>query len=263
MTTPRWRRSRIALRGSPAEPPVARVAPLAPGPRARAALVDGRPAVVPCEPGSTRRNGPADQQLDPRLRVHAEFVSRILVEPPATAEQRHPLASPNQRSGRCALGRPSHRPVAATGSGQHIMKRVCLLTGASGTLGTAFCHALMGDYDIVGVYCNRAPDVPSQLQGLVDPLPSAATVWRILKRNGRITAVGFDDGRHIHGRNGLNVNRLRHGLTQRAVGGVEKRTSGGRSSEFDGREEVSVRVAQEPGAVSDRDRRGWCLGPKR
>ena len=50
------------------------------------------------------------------------------------------------------------------------MKRVCLLTGASGTLGTAFCRAQADRYDIVAVYRTRPPAVVSQLQRTVDPL---------------------------------------------------------------------------------------------
>jgi NAD(P)-dependent dehydrogenase (short-subunit alcohol dehydrogenase family) len=50
------------------------------------------------------------------------------------------------------------------------MKRVCLLTGASGTLGTDFCRRHAHEYDIVAVYRTQPPPVPSQLQTLVDPL---------------------------------------------------------------------------------------------
>jgi NAD(P)-dependent dehydrogenase (short-subunit alcohol dehydrogenase family) len=50
------------------------------------------------------------------------------------------------------------------------VKRVCLLTGASGTLGTAFCRAHADRYNIVAVYRTRPPAVVSQLQRVVDPL---------------------------------------------------------------------------------------------
>lgn len=49
-------------------------------------------------------------------------------------------------------------------------RRVCLLTGASGTLGDAFCRAYYQDYDIVAVCRTRTPDTPSQLKWYVDPL---------------------------------------------------------------------------------------------
>lgn len=49
-------------------------------------------------------------------------------------------------------------------------KRVCLLTGAGGTLGSMFCRMYADRYDIVGVYRYRHPDVVSQLQRFVDPL---------------------------------------------------------------------------------------------
>jgi NAD(P)-dependent dehydrogenase (short-subunit alcohol dehydrogenase family) len=50
------------------------------------------------------------------------------------------------------------------------LKRVCLLTGASGRLGTAFCRAYADRYDIVALYRTRPPAVVSQLQRMVDPL---------------------------------------------------------------------------------------------
>jgi len=49
-------------------------------------------------------------------------------------------------------------------------RRVCLLTGAGGRLGSVFCATQADEYDIVAVYRHRHPPVPSQLQSLVDPL---------------------------------------------------------------------------------------------
>ncbi|MEU4339854.1 SDR family oxidoreductase [Nocardia sp. NPDC023852] len=49
-------------------------------------------------------------------------------------------------------------------------RRVCLLTGASGTLGDAFCRAYYRDYDIVAVCRTRTPAAPSQWEWYVDPL---------------------------------------------------------------------------------------------
>lgn len=49
-------------------------------------------------------------------------------------------------------------------------KRVCLLTGASGTLGTAFCRRYADRYDVVAVYRRNLPGVPSQELRYVDPL---------------------------------------------------------------------------------------------
>jgi NAD(P)-dependent dehydrogenase (short-subunit alcohol dehydrogenase family) len=45
-----------------------------------------------------------------------------------------------------------------------MMKPVCLITGAGGRLGQALCLTLMGRYDIVAVYRNSVPEVPSQLR---------------------------------------------------------------------------------------------------
>ncbi|MGW4714938.1 SDR family NAD(P)-dependent oxidoreductase [Nocardia sp. NPDC004260] len=55
-------------------------------------------------------------------------------------------------------------------------RRVCLLTGASGGLGDAFCQAYYRDYDIVAVCRTRTPAVPSQLEWYIDPLAPDATV---------------------------------------------------------------------------------------
>lgn len=52
----------------------------------------------------------------------------------------------------------------------HSRKRVCLFTGAGGRLGETFCRLYRSAYDIVAVYRRRAPDVPSQLTTLVDPI---------------------------------------------------------------------------------------------
>ncbi|MEH2156873.1 MAG: SDR family oxidoreductase [Nostoc sp.] len=49
-------------------------------------------------------------------------------------------------------------------------KKVCLLTGAGGQLGNAFCRFYADKYHIVGVYRSKPPNVPSQQQLFVDPL---------------------------------------------------------------------------------------------
>ena len=49
-------------------------------------------------------------------------------------------------------------------------KRVCLLTGASGTLGTDFCARYADRYSIAAVYRHHEPVAPSQEARFVDPL---------------------------------------------------------------------------------------------
>lgn len=49
-------------------------------------------------------------------------------------------------------------------------RRVALLTGAGGVLGSEFCARYGTDYDIIAVCRRRAPAVPSQLEQYVDPL---------------------------------------------------------------------------------------------
>jgi NAD(P)-dependent dehydrogenase (short-subunit alcohol dehydrogenase family) len=55
-------------------------------------------------------------------------------------------------------------------------KRVCLLTGASGTLGSAFCKRFGGQYQIAAVYCKTLPRVPSDLIRVIDPLDPRASL---------------------------------------------------------------------------------------
>jgi NAD(P)-dependent dehydrogenase (short-subunit alcohol dehydrogenase family) len=49
-------------------------------------------------------------------------------------------------------------------------KRVCILTGASGTLGRAFIEAYRHEYEIVAVYRRGRPWFPAQDAHIVDPL---------------------------------------------------------------------------------------------
>ncbi len=49
-------------------------------------------------------------------------------------------------------------------------RKVLLLTGATGRLGTALCDALRPEYDIVAVYHRRRITVASDRQSFVDPL---------------------------------------------------------------------------------------------
>jgi NAD(P)-dependent dehydrogenase (short-subunit alcohol dehydrogenase family) len=49
-------------------------------------------------------------------------------------------------------------------------RRVCLFTGASGTLGTAFCQLFRHRFCIAAVYSKRVPSVPSQLQQWINPV---------------------------------------------------------------------------------------------
>ncbi|MEU8895319.1 SDR family NAD(P)-dependent oxidoreductase [Nocardia sp. NPDC048505] len=55
-------------------------------------------------------------------------------------------------------------------------RRVCLLTGAGGTLGSEFCRRLYTDYDIVAVHRERVPPAPSQHEWFIDPFAPASPV---------------------------------------------------------------------------------------
>jgi len=51
-----------------------------------------------------------------------------------------------------------------------VTRRVCLLTGASGRLGTSFCRRYADQYEIVAIYGRNLPAVASQELTWVDPL---------------------------------------------------------------------------------------------
>jgi NAD(P)-dependent dehydrogenase (short-subunit alcohol dehydrogenase family) len=99
-----------------------------------------------------------------------------------------------------------------TGSEQ---RRVCLLTGAGGTLGNAFCQAYGAQYDIVAVCRRRVPVAPSQDEWLVDPLAPEAelpendarvyVVHADLEQPGQVERV-IDIALARHGRVDLLVN---------------------------------------------------------
>jgi NAD(P)-dependent dehydrogenase (short-subunit alcohol dehydrogenase family) len=53
-------------------------------------------------------------------------------------------------------------------------RRVCLLTGASGTLGSEVCRTFRSKYDIAAVYATRLPKFASQYVKPVNPLRASA-----------------------------------------------------------------------------------------
>jgi NAD(P)-dependent dehydrogenase (short-subunit alcohol dehydrogenase family) len=65
--------------------------------------------------------------------------------------------------------------MSALPPGQESDKKVCLITGAGGTLGTAFCRLFRDRYEIAAVHREAAPSAPDQHSRFVDPLrPDAA-----------------------------------------------------------------------------------------
>jgi NAD(P)-dependent dehydrogenase (short-subunit alcohol dehydrogenase family) len=70
-----------------------------------------------------------------------------------------------------------------------VMKRVCLLTGASGLLGTAFIERFADEYQIAAVYNRNPIQFPTQDQVFVDPLlPSR----QIAENNGAVLSIRTD-----------------------------------------------------------------------
>jgi len=68
-------------------------------------------------------------------------------------------------------------------------KRVCLLTGATGVLGTDFCTRFADRYSIAAVYRSHPPSVPSQETDAVDPLDPTG---RVAIDNRRVFAIQGD-----------------------------------------------------------------------
>src|SRR5215467_5183669 len=71
------------------------------------------------------------------------------------------------------MGRTNNRALSARREAMTGSKRVCLLTGANGRLGTAFCKAYSSRYDIIAVYHSQPPLAATQDQTFVDPLEPA------------------------------------------------------------------------------------------
>lgn len=65
-----------------------------------------------------------------------------------------------------------HEVARSAGSG----RKVCLLTGAAGVLGSDFCRRWRHDYDIVAVHRGGRLPVASQDEWLVDPLAPATSL---------------------------------------------------------------------------------------
>jgi NAD(P)-dependent dehydrogenase (short-subunit alcohol dehydrogenase family) len=68
-------------------------------------------------------------------------------------------------------------------------KKVCLFTGAGGTLGNAFCSQYLNRYHIVAVHRTKPPDVPSQYQSFQDTLEPEAD---LLENQHRVFCVRSD-----------------------------------------------------------------------
>jgi NAD(P)-dependent dehydrogenase (short-subunit alcohol dehydrogenase family) len=98
------------------------------------------------------------------------------VQSTATAQLRDYVAASREVRSDCSMGQRDDRKLGLKMTAMQVANRVCLLTGASGTLGTAFCQAYAGRYAIAAVYHCNHPPFPSQTQWFVDPLAIHAPV---------------------------------------------------------------------------------------
>src|ERR1039458_6301977 len=67
----------------------------------------------------------------------------------------------------------------ASSKGKQPMKRVCLITGASGRLGNALCASLAALNHVIAIYNRNIPSVSSQLRRHLSPAGSKAEVFCI------------------------------------------------------------------------------------
>jgi NAD(P)-dependent dehydrogenase (short-subunit alcohol dehydrogenase family) len=72
-------------------------------------------------------------------------------------------------------------------------KRVCILTGASGPFGLAFCRAYCARYAFVAVYNKTLPRFPSQYMSYIDPLNVKAELPANVNRVWAVQADLQDD----------------------------------------------------------------------
>jgi len=68
-------------------------------------------------------------------------------------------------------------------------KRVCLLTGASGLLGSTFCRMAASEYSIAAVYNTHIPPVGSQMMEFRDPIEPGAS---LSENESRVYAIKAD-----------------------------------------------------------------------
>jgi NAD(P)-dependent dehydrogenase (short-subunit alcohol dehydrogenase family) len=109
----------------------------------------------------------------------------------------------------------------STGTDRPDGRRVCLLTGAGGRLGNAFCRAYAAEYDIVAVCRRRATVAVSQDEWFVDPLAPDAElaendarvylVYADLEQDGQVERV-VDIALAKYGRVDLLVNAAAYTL---------------------------------------------------
>jgi NAD(P)-dependent dehydrogenase (short-subunit alcohol dehydrogenase family) len=128
--------------------------------------------------------------------MHSILIPQLHQQPPHSSEQPDHVAALRAGRRNQELGRRTDRGMAVAGNIEG--KRVCLLTGASGTLGTEFCRLYRNRYQIAAVYANHFPTVPSQCGSWIDPLnprsstPDQDSVFTIkadLFKEGQITRV--------------------------------------------------------------------------
>ena len=67
------------------------------------------------------------------------------------------------------MGRRLHRPLGGDDDMNATPLPVCLLTGASGRLGTRFCELYGHRYRIVAVHCSRPVHQPAEVSWHIDP----------------------------------------------------------------------------------------------
>src|SRR5437870_12284542 len=97
--------------------------------------------------------------------MHASLLARVHRKPKQPAQQHRHVAAPVEVGGDRKVGSQRDRTVRTSVSGEGLelnaSERVCVLTGSSGTLGTAFCVRYARNYRIVALWSRRPPLIAS------------------------------------------------------------------------------------------------------
>ena len=109
-----------------------------------------------------------EQQLA-SVRIHATVVPRIHFKSSCSTDVRHHVGPPYYAGSDTEAWCGSVRAF-------RVMRRVCVITGASGYLGTAWINRYAERYQIVAVHHQRPVQFPTQEQQFIDPLAPSAPV---------------------------------------------------------------------------------------
>ena len=101
--------------------------------------------------------------------MHSELLSCVSAQPRTHSELHHYVDSPQQDERDFSLA--GERPGRLA-----LLKRVCIITGASGRLGTEFIRRYRSKFQIVAIHNRHEIEFASQNQSFIDPLERGRTL---------------------------------------------------------------------------------------